>query len=101
MASISLHPTRGPEISDEVSTLQMLEDKTSETVQAMLESISKDIPICTQEAETILSYVKTTFNPARKALSTAVRKLAVEKDSHLLIARYMVCYCMIDFTKSK
>jgi hypothetical protein len=30
----------GPEISDEVSTLQMLEDKTSKTVRAMLESMS-------------------------------------------------------------
>jgi hypothetical protein len=78
----------GPEISDEVSTLQMLEDKTSKTVRAMLESMSGDVPICTEEAKSILSHVKATFNPARAALSAAVRRLAVEKDSHSMIARY-------------
>ncbi len=81
----------GAEMSDEVSTLQLLEDKTLEKVRAMLASINGEIPICTEEVETILSHVKVKFNPARKALSAAMRILAVEKDLHSLIARYVEC----------
>ena len=93
----------GGEISDEVSTLQILEDKTSKSVHAMLASLSGDIPICSEEAEAILSRVKATFDPARKALSAAVRSLAAEKDSHSTIARYDVlglCCSRIHLTKS-
>ena len=77
----------GEELSEEVSSLRLLEDQTLKTVHAMIASMSEDIPICAEEAQAILSRVKAMFSPARQALSAAVRRLAAEQDSRSLIAR--------------
>ena len=74
-------------IRDEVCSLQMLEEQAVETVQAMLASMSGDVPIRSGEAHAIVSRVKASFNPARRALSEAVRTSAEETDSHARIAR--------------
>ncbi len=65
----------------------------------MMTSMSGDIPIRTEEALTILSRVKATFSPAHKALGAAVQRLAAERDSHTLIARYALFYIMNCATK--
>jgi hypothetical protein len=77
----------GEEISDEVNSLRMLEEQALEVVRAMIASMSADTPICAEEAQAMLSRVKALFNPARKALSATVSRLAAEKECHSLIAR--------------
>ncbi len=77
----------GEEICDEVSSLRMLEEQALDAVQAMMASMSADIPLCAEESQAILSRVKALFNPARRALSARVKRLAAEKDSHSRIAR--------------
>ena len=77
----------GAEMNEELISLQMLEEQTLKTVQAMVASMSGDVPICTEEARSIVSSVRAKFGPAHRALSAAMRRLAVEKDSHSSIAR--------------
>ena len=78
----------GADMSDEVGSLQLLQERAVDTLRAMLRSMSGDVSICGEEVQAALSRVRSSFASANKALSHAVSRLAADKESSTLASRY-------------
>lgn len=77
----------GPDMSDEVASLQMLQERTAQSIQRMLKAMSGDVPLCDEEAQSVLHAAQTAFVPAQRALSQAITRLAADRASSTLASR--------------
>ena len=74
-------------MSDEVASLQMLQERTAQSIQRMLKAMSGDVPLCDEEAQSVLHAAQTAFVPAQRALSQAITRLAADRASSTLASR--------------
>ena len=78
----------GSDIAEEVGSLLRLENQTAQTVLDILRGMSEDIPICKEEARTIVSHARAQYSPAKAALTDAVHRAATDQDAILSGQRY-------------
>jgi hypothetical protein len=71
----------GSDIAEEVGSLLRLENQTAHTVLDILRGMSEDIPICKEEARTIVSHARAQYSPTKAALTGAVHRAATDQDA--------------------